>query len=134
MDKKTYLQKAKIQYEAALCLFKNGYINDAISRLYYSFRSLCVHIVGKPEKGKWKHYSLMKKVIIIVDNYDKNILSRKDRELIKNFPNLRETADYDLLEIPKEKFNIYLEVVDKFFRFMEKMELEDENFRNDNQT
>ena len=51
LEEITYLKKAKIQYKSALYLFEKGYINDAVSRLYYSFRSLCVHIVGKPEKG-----------------------------------------------------------------------------------
>ena len=126
LEEITYLQKAKIQYKAALCLFEKGYINDAISRLYYSFRSLCVYIVGKPEKGKWKHYGLMKKLIITIDLTDKNFLTRKERELIKNFPNLRESADYDLLEIPEEKFKIYLQIVKKVFEFVEKMELKND--------
>lgn len=126
LEEITYLHKAKKQYAAAICLFKNGYINDAISRLYYSFRSLCVHLLGEPEKGKWKHYGLMKKLVVTVDSKDKTFLSRKERELIKNFPNIRESADYDLLEIPEEKFKIYLQVVEKLFKFVEKMELKND--------
>ena len=85
-----YLNKAKKQYEAALCLFENGYTNDGISRLYYSFRSLCIYILGKPKKGKWKHYGLMKKLIMIVDSPNKSYFTREERELIKNFPNKKQ--------------------------------------------
>ena len=122
LEEITFLHKAKKQYVAAICLFENGYTNDAISRLYYSFRSLCVYLLGRPEKGKWKHYGLMKKLIVTIDSKDKTFLTRKERELIKNFPNIRESADYDLLEIPEEKFKIYLQVVEKLFKFVEKME------------
>jgi len=126
LEEITYLDKARAQYKSALCLFEKGYINDAISRLYYSFRSLCVYIVGRPEKGKWKHYGLMKKLIITIDSKDKNFFTREEREFIKNFPNLRESADYDLLEIPKEKFKIYLRIVEKVFEFVEKTELKND--------
>ena len=122
LEEITFLHKAKKQYAAAICLFENGYTNDAISRLYYSFRSLCVYLLGRPEKGKWKHYGLMKKLVVTIDSKDKTFLTRKERELIKNFPNIRESADYDLLEIPEEKFKIYLQVVEKLFKFAEKME------------
>ena len=122
LEEITYLKKAKIQYNAALCLFESGYVNDAISRLYYSFRSLCIYILGKPEKGKWKHSGLMKKLIMTIDKEDKKLLTRKERELIKDFPNIREEADYDLVEIPSEKFKIYLQVVDKFFCYIKNLE------------
>ena len=55
LEEITYLHKAKKQYAAAKCLFENGYVNDAISRLYYSFRSLCVYLLGESKEGKWKH-------------------------------------------------------------------------------
>ena len=126
LEEITYLQKAKVQYKAALCLFEKGYINDAISRLYYSFRSLCVYIVGKPEKGKWKHYGLMKKLIMTIDSIDVDFFTREERELIKNFPNIREDADYELLEIPEEKFKIYLRVVEKLFTYVNKMEIKND--------
>jgi len=99
LEEITYLQKAENQYKAALCLYEKGYVNDAISRLYYSFRSLSVYIVGNPERGKWKHYGLMKKLIMTIDAEDRSFLTREERELIKNFPNIREDADYELLEI-----------------------------------
>ena len=122
LEEIAFLHKAKKQYAAAICLFENGYTNDAISRLYYAFRSLCVYLLGEPEKGKWKHYGLMKKLVVTIDSKDKTFLTRKERELIKNFPNIRESADYDLLEIPEEKFKIYLQVVEKLFKFVEKKE------------
>jgi len=122
LEEINYIQKAKIQYNAALCLFKHGYVNDAISRLYYSFRSLSIHVVGKPEKGKWRHSGLMKKLIMIMDKENKNFLTREERELIKDFPNIREEADYDLVEIPSEKFKIYLKIVDKFLNYVENLE------------
>ncbi len=67
---KGYFDKAKRHFKAALLLYANGYNNDALSRLYYSFRSLAILIVGRPEKGKWRHAALMRKVVMEIDRLE----------------------------------------------------------------
>jgi uncharacterized protein (UPF0332 family) len=118
-EKKSYLKKALKQYKAGKLLFEHGYNNDAISRFYYAFRSLAVCIVGKPSKGKWKHPALMRKVIMEVDAKKLFSLSKEERKLIKDFPDLREEADYEPVEVPKEKLQIYINLVERFLKEVE---------------
>ena len=108
--------KAREKYRAGVLLCLQGYYNDSLSRLYYAFRSLAICIVGKPLKGKWKHPALMKKVIMEIDNKRLFSLSREERKLIKDFPDLREEADYDPIEIPEEKLQTYIKLVERFLR------------------
>jgi len=115
-EKQKYLEKALKQYEAGVLLLRHGFNNDSLSRLYYAFRSLAICIVGKPLKGKWKHPALMKKVIMEIDNKRLFSLSREERKLIKDFPDLREEADYDPIEIPEEKIQTYIKLVERFLR------------------
>jgi uncharacterized protein (UPF0332 family) len=115
-EKQKYLEKALKQYEAGILLLRHGFNNDSLSRLYYAFRSLAICIVGKPLKGKWKHPALMKKVIMEIDNKRLFSLSREERKLIKDFPDLREEADYDPIEIPEEKIQTYIKLVERFLR------------------
>jgi uncharacterized protein (UPF0332 family) len=114
-----YLEKAKKRYKAGKLLFEYGYNNDALSRLYYAFRSLAVCMVGKPPKGKWKHPALMRKIIVEVDNRKLFPLSKGERKLIKDFPDLREEADYEPVEIPKEKLQVYINLVERFLKEVE---------------
>ena len=114
-----YFDKAKKHFKAALLLYVNGYNNDALSRLYYSFRSLAVAIVGIPEKGKWKHQGLVKKFVMEVDRRGMFELTREERHLIKRFPDEREKADYDPVEVPKEKVERYIQLVERLIREVE---------------
>ena len=114
-----YLQKAKSQFEAGRLLFENGYYNDALSRLYHALRSVAVFVVGKPEKGKWKHSALLKKFVIEVDGRGLFELSRKERKLIKGFAGVRELADYELVEYPKEKVEEYIALVERVIEEVE---------------
>jgi len=59
---------------------------------------------------------LNKKVIMEIDNKGLFPLSRRERKLIKDFPDLREESDYDLIEIPGEKLHIYIKLMKRFFR------------------
>ena len=93
---KDYFEKAKRQFNAALLLYVNGYNNDALSRLYYSFRSLAVFVVGRPKKGKWRHSALMRKIVMEIDRSGLFPLSREERKLIKDFASVREDADTNL--------------------------------------
>ena len=114
-----YLLKAQEKYKAGILLSLNGYYNDSLSRLYYAFRSLAVCIVGEPKKGKWKHSALMGKLIMEIDNRKLFPLSREERKLIKDFPDTRKSADYDLVDIPKEKVKTYIKLVEYFLREVE---------------
>jgi len=113
---KGYFDKAKRHFKAALLLCSNGYNNDALSRLYYSFRSLAVLIVGRPEKGKWRHSALMRKVVMEIDRLRLFSLSREERKLIKDFASVREDADYELVDIPKEVVESYIKLVERFMK------------------
>ena len=106
-----YLQKAEEHFKAGVLLYMNGYYNDAISRLYYSFRSIAIHIVGKPSKGKWKHSALMRKAVMEIDRRKILNLSRKERKLIKDFAGIREDADYELVNIPQDVTETYIKLV-----------------------
>lgn len=111
-----YLQKAKRQFEAGRLLFENGYYNDALSRLYYALRSIAVFVIGKSDRGKWKHPALMRKFVIEVDGKGLFELSREERHLIKRFPNEREKADYDTVEVSEEKVERYIQLVERILR------------------
>ena len=113
---KGYFDKAKRHFKAALLLCSNGYNNDALSRLYYSFRSLAVLIVGRPEKGKWRHSALMRKLVMEIDRLRLFPLSREERKLIKDFASVREDADYELVDIPKEVVESYIKLVERFMK------------------
>ena len=113
---KGYFDKAKRHFKAALLLYSNGYNNDALSRLYYSFRSLAILIVGRPEKGKWRHSALMRKVVMEIDRLRLFPLSREERKLIKDFASVREDADYELVDIPKEVVESYIKLVERFMK------------------
>jgi len=108
-----YLRKAKKQFKAGKILFENGCYSDALSRFYYALRSTAVFLLGKPENGKWKHPALMRRFVIEIDGRRLFELSRKERRLIKRFPNEREKADYDLVEVSKEKAEEYLQLVER---------------------
>ena len=88
---KGYFDKAKRHFKAAVLLYANGYNNDALSRLYYSFRSLAIVIVGIPVKGKWRHQGLVKKFVMEVDRRGIFELTREERHLIKRFPDERKS-------------------------------------------
>jgi len=111
-----YFKKAEKQFNAALLLYVNGYNNDALSRLYYSFRSLAVLVVGRPEKGKWRHSALMRKVVMEIDRLGLFPLSREERKLIKDFASVREDADYELVDIPKGVVESYIKLVERFMK------------------
>jgi len=113
---KGYFDKAKRHFKAAVLLYANGYNNDALSRLYYSFRSLAIVIVGIPVKGKWRHQGLVKKFVMEVDRRGIFELTREERHLIKRFPDEREKADYDPVEVPKER---YIQLVERLIREVE---------------
>ncbi len=113
---KGYFDKAKRHFKAALLLYAKGYNNDALSRLYYSFRSLAILIVGRPEKGKWRHAALMRKVVMEIDRLELFPLSREERKLIKDFASVREDADYELVDIPKEVVESYIKLVERFMK------------------
>jgi len=115
-----YLQKAKEQLEAGKLLFENGYYNDALSRFYYSLRSVAVSVVGEPERGKWKHPALMKRFVIEIDRQELFSLSRKERHLIKRFPNEREKADYDPVKVSREKVEEYFQLVKRILEEVER--------------
>jgi uncharacterized protein (UPF0332 family) len=121
----SYLEKAKQQFEAGKILFIKGYYNDALSRLYYAIRSIGVFLLGKPEKGKWQHSALMKKLVMEIDRKGILDLSREDRKLIKDFARIRKEADYELVEFPKEKVEVYIWLVERLLK-------EVENAKNDN--
>jgi uncharacterized protein (UPF0332 family) len=110
----SYLDKAREHFEAALLLYSQGFNNDAISRLYYSFRSIALFIVGKPERGKWRHGALMRKVVMEVDRRELIPLTREERRLIKDFASVREDADYELVKIPDKVVDSYIKLVRKF--------------------
>ena len=114
-----YFDKAKRHFKAALLLYANGYNNDALSRLYYSFRSLAIVIVGIPVKGKWRHQGLVKKFVMEVDRRGIFELTREERHLIKRFPDEREKADYDPVKVPKEKVERYIQLVERLIREVE---------------
>ena len=116
MSNTGFLVKAKKQFEAGKILYENGYYNDALSRLYYALRSVAVFIVGLPEKGRWKHPALIEKFVIEVDRKKVFELSREETRLIKRFPNEREKADYDVVEVPKEKVERYIQLVERVLR------------------
>jgi uncharacterized protein (UPF0332 family) len=116
---KRYLLKAREKYRAGVLLCLQGYYNDSLSRLYYAFRFLAICIAGEPEKGRWKHSALMKKLIMEIDNRKLFPLSRQERKLIKDFPDVRKSADYDLVDIPKEKVKTYIKLVERFIREVE---------------
>ncbi len=111
-----YLQKARKQFEAGVILFERGYYNDALSRLYYALRSTAVFLLGKPDSGKWKHPALMRKFVVEVDGKGLFELSREERHLIKRFPNEREKADYDPVEVSREKVQRYIQLVERILR------------------
>ena len=111
-----YLEKAEKQFKAGKILFEKGYYNDSLSRLYYSLRSIAVFVVGKPEKGKWKHAALLKRFVVEIDATGLLELSRKERKLIKDFARVRELADYELVEYPKEKAEEYISLVERILR------------------
>ena len=108
-----YLKKAEKQFRAGKVLYEEGYYNDALSRLYYALRSVAVFIVGRPEKGKWKHSALMRRFVIEIDSRGLFDLSREERKLIKDFARVRELADYELIEYPKEKVEEYISLVER---------------------
>jgi len=111
-----YLEKAEKQFRAGKILFEKGYYNDSLSRLYYSLRSVAVFVVGKPEKGKWKHSALMRRFVIEIDATGLLELSRRERKLIKDFARVRELADYELIEYPREKAEEYIFLVERILR------------------
>ena len=111
-----YLKKAKKQFEAGKFLFENGYYNDALSRLYYALRSMAVFLLGEPDSGKWKHPALMRRFVVEVDGRGLFEFSREERHLIKRFPNEREKADYDPVEVSKEKVERYIQLVERILR------------------
>ncbi len=113
---KDYFEKAEKQFNAALLLYVNGYNNDALSRLYYSFRSLAVFVVGRPKKGKWRHSALMRKIVMEIDRLGLFPLSREERKLIKDFASVREDADYELVDIPKGVVESYIKLVERFMK------------------
>ena len=113
-----FLQKAELQFKAGKLLYENGYFNDSLSRLYYALRSTAVFLIGMPPKGKWKHSALMKKLVIELDNQE-ILLSREERQLIKRFPNEREKADYEPVEVSKEKVEKYIQLVKRILREVE---------------
>lgn len=111
-----YLLKARKHFEAGKILFESGYYNDALSRFYYALRSVAIFIVGIPEKGKWKHPALMGRFIIEVDGKGLFELSREERHLIKRFPNEREKADYDPVEVSRDRVERYIQLVERVLR------------------
>jgi len=112
----TYPLKARKQFEAGKILFEKGYYNDALSRFYYALRSIAIFVVGAPKKGKWKHPALMKMFTIEVDRRGLFELSREERHLIKRFPNEREKADYDLVEVSRDRVERYIQLVERILR------------------
>ena len=112
----TYPLKARKQFEAGKILFEKGYYNDALSRFYYALRSIAIFVVGAPKKGKWKHPALMKMFTIEVDRRGLFELSREERHLIKRFPNEREKADYDLVEVTRDRVERYIQLVERILR------------------
>ena len=111
-----YLGKAEKQFMAGKLLFENGYYNDALSRLYYALRSIAIFLLGKPEKGKWKHSALMRKFVMEIDRKEIFQLSREERKLIKDFARVREDADYEPIEFPREKVELYISLVERILR------------------
>jgi len=79
-------------------------------------RSVAIFVVGRPEKGKWKHPALMGKFIVEVDGRGLFELSREERHLIKRFPNEREKADYDPVEVSRERVERYIQLVERVLR------------------
>ena len=65
---------------------------------------------------------MMKKFVIEVDGRGVFPLSRKERHLIKRFPNEREKADYELVEVSKEKVQTYLQLVERILREVSKLD------------
>jgi uncharacterized protein (UPF0332 family) len=115
----SFLRKAESQFKAGKLLYENGYFNDSLSRLYYALRSIAVFLIGMPPKGKWKHSALMKKLVIKLDTQKILPLSREERQLIKRFPNERERADYEPVEVSKEKVEKYIQLVERILKGVE---------------
>ena len=116
--KEKWIKKAQEHKNAGELLYKNGYLRDSISRLYYSAFSLMVAVCGMPPRGRWAHKGILKFFFLWLYQQG-NPLTEDDLDLIGEFYEKRRIADYELSSISKEVVKTYIELVNRMFEVID---------------